>query len=217
MLSCVDETKRRRRDAEVNRDTLLEAAFAALLRDPAAGLDAVAAAAGLSRRTVYGHFASREELVGALADRAGLQLAGAVQQVRAATPEGECPLTTLARLELAVWHGIERYRLLGSLAARPEHRARVTRHTGEVSLYRSELLEAGITSGELTPTVEIAGVARLLQSVPLAVFDAVLEGTLEAPGAGRVVALTALAVAGADPATAQRHVGAALGTSEEHL
>ena len=217
MVSCVDDTKRRRRDAEVNRDVLLEAAFAALLRDPAAGLDAVAAAAGLSRRTVYGHFASRDELVGALADRAGLQLADAVRQVRSDTPAGQCPLTTLARLELAIWHGIERYRLLGSLAARPEHRARVTRHTGEVSQYRNELLEAGVAAGELTPTVEIAAVARLLQTVPLAVFDAVLEGTLEATGAGRVVALTALAVAGADPATAQQHVGAALGTSEEHL
>src|SRR3954454_10840601 len=133
MLSCVDQTKRRRRDAEVNRDTLLEAAFVALLRDPAAGLDAVAAASGLSRRTVYGHFASRDELVGALADRAGLQLAGGVQQVRDTTSEGECPLTTLARLELAIWQGIERSRLLDSLAARPEPRARVTRHTGEVS------------------------------------------------------------------------------------
>lgn len=205
-----ENTRRRRRDAELNRGSLLEAALEALLRDPSAGLDAVAATAGLSRRTVYGHFASREELVGALADRAGEGLVTAVRQVRATAPAGQCPLTTLARLELAVWHGIEPYRLLGNLAARPEHRARVTLHTGEVSQYRRELLEAGRAAGELTSTVEAAAVARLLQAVPLAVFDAVLEGELEAAGAGSVVALTALAVAGADPATARQHVGAAL-------
>jgi AcrR family transcriptional regulator len=205
-----DTTRRRRRDAELNRGSLLEAALEALLRDPSAGLDAVAATAGLSRRTVYGHFASRDELVGALADRAGEDLVTAVRQVRATAPPGQCPVTTLARLELAVWHGIEPYRLLGSLAARPEHRARVALHTGEVAQYRRELLEAGRAVGELTSTVETAAVARLLQAVPLAVFDAVLEGELEAPGAGGVVALSALAVAGADPATARQHVGAAL-------
>lgn len=199
----------------MNRGSLLEAAFAALLRDPDAGLDAVAAAAGLSRRTVYGHFASRGELVGALADRAGQGLVAAVRQVRATTPPGEHPVTTLARLELAVWQAVERYRLLGSLAARPEHRARVTRHTGEVSAYRADLLAAGRDRGELATLVDAPTVARLLQAVPLAVFDAVLEGTLQPSAAGRVVALTALAVAGADPVTAQRHVGAALAATRD--
>ena len=58
---------------------LLEAAFARPAEDPDAGLDAVARAAGLSRRTVYGHFPSREALVTALADRAGGGLADVVR------------------------------------------------------------------------------------------------------------------------------------------
>lgn len=213
-----EEPRRRRRDAEVNRDSLLEAALTALLADPGAGLDAVASTAGLSRRTVYGHFSSRDELVGALADRAGQHLAGAVRQVRASAGGAECPVTTLARLELSVWQGIERYRLLGTLAARPEHRARVVRHTGEVSGYRRELLDAGVGTGELRPAVSVPVVARLLQGMPLTVFDAVLEGALDPAGAGPVLALTALAVAGADPDTAERHVAAAVSPAlvEEH-
>ena len=56
-------------------------------------------------------------------------------------------------------------------------------------------------------------VARLVQAVPLAVFDAVLEGTLDAGDAARVAAVTALAVAGADPAEVEVHVDAAFLTS----
>src|SRR3954447_26319861 len=122
--------ERRRRDAEANRDSLLDSALRSLAEDPDAGLDAVARAAGLSRRTVYGHFPSREALVTALADRAGEGLADVVRIVRAATPDDEHPLTTMARLEITLWRSIERYRLLGRLATDPEHLERVTRHTG---------------------------------------------------------------------------------------
>jgi AcrR family transcriptional regulator len=201
---------RRRRDAEVNRDSLLEAALRALLDDPDAGLDAVASAAGLSRRTVYGHFASRDVLVAALADRAGEHVAGVVGRVRAATRPAEHPLTTLARLEVSLWRAIERYRLLGSLASRQEHRARVRRHTGGLHELRSGLVEAGRRRGDLVDALPVQVVVRLVAAVPITVFDAVLEGVLPAGEAARADALTALAVAGAAPDVALRHVDAAL-------
>src|SRR4051794_28799025 len=211
IVTCVErEQSRRRRDAEVNRDSLLEAALRALLDDPDAGLDAVASAAGLSRRTVYGHFASREVLVTALADRAGERVADVVGRVRSETDPGEHPLTTLARLEVALWHAIERYRLLGSLAIRPEHRARVRSHTGQLHELRTGLVEAGRRRGELAEALPVPVVVRLVGAVPIAVFDAVLEGALPAADAARADALTALAVAGAAPHLAVRHVDAAL-------
>jgi AcrR family transcriptional regulator len=211
ILTCVERDQaRRRRDAEVNRDSLLEAALRALLEDPDAGLDAVASAAGLSRRTVYGHFASREVLVAALADRAGEHVAAVVGRVRAGALPGEHPLTTLARLEVSLWRAIERYRLLGSLATRPEHRARVRHHTGELHELRSGLVEAGRQRGDLTADRPVPVVVRLVGAVPFAVFDAVLEGVLPPADAARADALTALAVAGAAPDLAGRHVDAAL-------
>jgi AcrR family transcriptional regulator len=204
------EQPRRRRDAEVNRDSLLEAALRALLIDPDAGLDAVASAAGLSRRTVYAHFASRDVLVGALADRAGEHVAAVVRGVRADNPAHEHPLTALARLEVALWRAVERYRLLGSLAARPEHRARVVRHTGELRGYRHDLIQAGRACGDLSSALPVPVVVGLVQSVPIAVLDAVLDGVLDPAAAARVDALTVLAVAGATPDLAARHVDAAL-------
>jgi AcrR family transcriptional regulator len=210
-VTCVERDQaRRRRDAEVNRDSLLEAALRALLEDPDAGLDAVASAAGLSRRTLYGHFASREVLVAALADRAGERVADVVGRVQAGTDPGEHPLTTLARLEVSLWRAIERYRLLGSLATRPEHRARVRSHTGQLHELRTGLVEAGRRRGDLADALPVPVVVRLVGAVPIAVFDSVLEGVLPADDAARAGALTALAVAGAAPDLAVRHVGAAL-------
>ena len=204
------EQPRRRRDAEVNRDSLLEAALRALLDNPDAGLDAVASAAGLSRRTVYGHFASRDVLVGALADRAGEHVAAVVRRVRAGADAREHPLTSLARLEVALWRTVERYRLLGSLAARAEHRARIQEHTGELHAYRVDLIEAGRARGDLVTAVPVPIVVRLVQSVPISVFDAVLDGVLAPAAAARVDALTVLAVAGATPDRAALHADAAL-------
>ncbi len=210
------ERPRRRRDAEVNRHALLEAASRALLDDPGAGLDAVASAAGLSRRTVYGHFASRDVLVGAAADHAGEHVAAVVRRVRGDTAAHEHPLTALARLEVALWRGIERYRLLGSLAARPEHRARVTPHMDELRGYRLDLIRAGRACGDLAPALPVDVVVGLVQSVPITVFDAVLEGVLAPQAAPRVGALTVLAVAGAAPDLAADHVDAALAEGTRH-
>jgi AcrR family transcriptional regulator len=211
MVTCVErEQTRRRRDAEVNRESLLEAALRALLDDPDAGLDAVASAARLSRRTVYGHFASREDLVGALADRAGEHVAAVVGRVREATGPGEHPLTTLARLEVSLWRAIERYRLLGSLATRREQQARVRRHTGELQELRTGLVEAGRRSGDLAEALPVPVVVRLVGAVPITVFDAVVQGALPPADAARADALTALAVAGAAPDVAVHHVDVAL-------
>ena len=60
-------TRAPRSDAAKNRAALLDAARSELNRDPDASLDTIAAAAGLSRRAVYGHFPSRDALIAELA------------------------------------------------------------------------------------------------------------------------------------------------------
>jgi serine phosphatase RsbU (regulator of sigma subunit) len=55
--------RRRRADAEQNYGRIVESAAQLLEEDPDASLDAIAAAAGLGRATVYRHFHGRRELV----------------------------------------------------------------------------------------------------------------------------------------------------------
>ena len=59
-------TRAPRSDAAKNRTALLDAARVELNRDPDASLDTIAAAARLSRRSVYGHFPSRDALIAEL-------------------------------------------------------------------------------------------------------------------------------------------------------
>ena len=66
--------------ADANRRRILDVALAELLRDPDASMDQIARAAGVVRRTVYGHFPNRDALIGTLVD-------GAVEAVAAAHPE----------------------------------------------------------------------------------------------------------------------------------
>jgi AcrR family transcriptional regulator len=62
--------RRRRADAERNVNTILDAATKLLGRRPEAGMDEIAADAGVSRQTIYAHFGSRQGLLDLVAERA---------------------------------------------------------------------------------------------------------------------------------------------------
>ncbi|WP_329375119.1 helix-turn-helix domain-containing protein [Streptomyces sp. NBC_01483] len=55
-----------RSDARSNRTRILATARQKLRDNPDASLDSIAQAAGVARRTLYGHFSSRQALVAAL-------------------------------------------------------------------------------------------------------------------------------------------------------
>ncbi|MDI5905957.1 helix-turn-helix domain-containing protein, partial [Streptomyces sp. 12257] len=63
-------TSAQRRDARATRARILDAARRELTRDPDSSLEGIAGAAGVARRTVYVHFASRAALVEGLAAEA---------------------------------------------------------------------------------------------------------------------------------------------------
>lgn len=60
--------RKRRADAERSRAAILDAAVQVLNTDPEAGVETVAAAAGVTRQTVYAHFPSREQLLAGVLD-----------------------------------------------------------------------------------------------------------------------------------------------------
>ncbi|NGO70146.1 TetR/AcrR family transcriptional regulator [Streptomyces boncukensis] len=86
---------RRRADARRSRAAILEAAARVLDGDPDARLEAVAAAAGVTRQTVYAHFPSRERLLAGVADQLTQQ---AVAAMDAAEPDAGPAADALLRV-----------------------------------------------------------------------------------------------------------------------
>src|SRR4051812_44653469 len=130
--------------AEANRSHILDVALAELLRDPDASMDQIARAAGVVRRTVYGHFPSREALISTLVD-------GAVEAVAAADAAGREGIDDLAQAVagsvLAVWKVADRYRILVALAQRSVTMEGIIERLAPVRQASTELLQRGLDEG----------------------------------------------------------------------
>jgi AcrR family transcriptional regulator len=79
--------RRRRADAEANRERIVLAATDLLQTEPEAGLEEIAAAAEVSRSTIYRQFASREDLVRVVGQR--VQEAADANETDVLRPPGE--------------------------------------------------------------------------------------------------------------------------------
>lgn len=179
--------------AEANRRHILDVALTKLLRDPDASMDQIARAAGVVRRTVYGHFPSREALIGTLVDGA----VEAVATAHAAGREGAADLAqAVAGSVLAVWEVADRYRILVALAQRSVTVQGIRERLAPVRDACTELLQRGLDTGVFVSPLPAPALAYVHEQMMFAVMEAVNDGLLDAEEAGRSTAVTVLTAAG---------------------
>jgi AcrR family transcriptional regulator len=180
-----------RRDAEENRLALLNAAIVALGDDADASLEAIAAAAGLSRRAVYGHFANRDELVAAAIERGAVRLTAATADV-----ERSDARVSLALLGSRLWDAVEQMRAMASLAVRGPSITVVATALAPVRSRLRTIVEAGVADGTLRRDVPPASLSRLIEQAAIAVLLEATSSGLTREEGHRLVMLMALSTGG---------------------
>jgi TetR/AcrR family transcriptional regulator, mexCD-oprJ operon repressor len=177
----VSEHDGRRAIGERNAQAILDAALLVLAKRPDAGIGEIAAAAGLGRATVYRHFPVREDLLGALRERAREEMRSVI---RAACVAGDDAEAALRRLVAALVELGDRYRVLAASddAGRARQLPAVVRPLRE-AIERGQ--RDGLIDPELPPSWIVAALLALLRAAKAerrgpgtadAVVDLLLDG-----------------------------------------
>ncbi|MCS0606088.1 TetR/AcrR family transcriptional regulator [Streptomyces sp. LP11] len=183
--------------ADTNRRRILDVALAELLRDPDASMDQIARAAGVVRRTVYGHFPNRDALISTLVDEAVATLGDA--DARARRTVGD-PAEAVARSVLAIWEIADRYRLLVALAQRTVTVQGIRERLAPLREAKVRVLREGLAEGVFTSPLPAPALAYVHEQMLFAVMEAVNDGLLPAAEAGHSATVAVLTAAGV-PAT----------------
>ncbi|HEY4453334.1 MAG TPA: TetR/AcrR family transcriptional regulator [Pseudonocardiaceae bacterium] len=129
----------RARAMNETRDRILDVALEVLGQQPDAGMGDIATAAGVVRRTVYGHFPTRADLVRTLARRAVDEIAAVLTEVNAAERAADVVwVDFIARL----WPVARRYRVLLALR-RGEYGEEIHALLGPVDKILADLVQRG--------------------------------------------------------------------------
>ncbi len=198
-LDTAKPTRRRRSDARRSIDAIINAARTILSERPDASMEEVAAAAGVTRQTVYAHFPSRDALIAALLHAAGAETVAAMDAARLDTVT---PAEALRRYLDIGWELIRRnpHLLAPALTGNPpgsndSHLAgtarleQIIRRGQRIGDFDRTLSAAWLTVaiiGLFQAAAEQVAAERLAASKAAALL---LESTLRLCGAGRPPAL----------------------------
>ncbi|CAN5157850.1 hypothetical protein BH11ACT4_BH11ACT4_07130 [soil metagenome] len=180
-----------RRDATENRAALLAAARAELNRDPDASLEVIAARAGLSRRAVYGHFATRDDLLRELIGLGVARVSSALEGVNHADP-----VVRLALIAARLWHEIESVRVMAIFAVRGPLTAYTADRLGIIRAWVADAIAQGVDSGAMRADIPKRQLARLVEDAVLAGLALSVSERIAASDGHRLVMLLALGTVG---------------------
>jgi AcrR family transcriptional regulator len=177
-----------RSDARRNAERILDAAAELLATNPGVSLEQMAARAGVSRATLYHHFAGRDALLDALTARSVLEVTAAVE---AARPDEGSASEAVDRVLRAAWQVMGRYRGLVIVNPRrldrAELRARLEPALGPIR----RLIRRGQSSGEIDPELPAEWLIGVITDLMHAASGQVTVGAMDADSAERVLLRTA--------------------------
>ena len=179
----------RRADAKRNVAAILAAAVECLARNPDTSMGEIAAAAGVGRMTLYGHFKTRAELLNAVLTQV---IAEAHDALDAVDVSGD-PRDALARLVGSSWLVVDRLRLVLAAAQRELPAERIHQAHERVLDRVQSLIERGRDEGAFRADLPLPWLVSLAMNVMHAAAADVTAGRLAADQAPSVVAGTLLA------------------------
>jgi AcrR family transcriptional regulator len=165
-----------RRNARSNRERILDTARQELGRNPNITMEELARAAGVVRRTLFGHFPGREALLVALADEASAALQEAAEDAVGLDGPAE---RALARLFLAMWPVGDRYRMLLALARRHLGVERITGILAPIRDAATDILERGQREGVFHSHLPPVALSAGLEALTVALLESVNDGVLD--------------------------------------
>jgi AcrR family transcriptional regulator len=178
------------------RERILDVALEVLGQDPDAAMSDVATAAGVVRRTVYGHFPSRADLVRTLTQRAASEVAGVLAEADASGSAADAVwVDFIARL----WPLMRRYRVLLVLR-RGEYGAEIHALLEPVEQTLADLVRRGQDSDAFGRHLPADALSQIAFSAVFALADAALaDATVDV----RAATITSLLLLGVPAARAE--------------
>lgn len=177
-----------RRDAIENRAGILAAARSALANDPYASVDVIARSAGLSRRTLYGHFDDRDALIRELIS-SGAQRFNAI----AASVDDADARLALARLTARLWQEAAHVQVAAALALDEAHVKHTAAALAPLRRTVAALARRGQEDGSFRTDLTAPTLARLIEEMARTVVS---RTDAASTGAANIAVRTVLSIAG---------------------
>jgi len=191
--------RRRRSDARRSIDAILNAARTVLGERPDASMEEIAAAAEVTRQTVYAHFPSRDALIAALLHAAGAETVAAIDAARLDTAP---PADALRQFLDIGWELIRRYPfLLAPALTRSPPGSSDPHHAGTARL--EQIIRRGQRAGDFDRALPAAWLASAIIGLFRAAAEQVAAGRLTTSKAAAMLLDSTLRLCGATGARSQ--------------
>jgi AcrR family transcriptional regulator len=192
-LDTAPPPRRRRSDARRSIDAIIGAARTVLGERPDASMEDIAAAAGVTRQTVYAHFPSRDALIAALLHAAGAETLAAIDAARLDTAP---PADALRQFLDIGWQLIRRNpHSLGPALSQNPPGSNDPHHAGTARL--EQIIRRGQHAGDFDRTLPAAWLTAAILGLVRTAAEQVAAGRLTTSKAAALALDSTLRLCGA--------------------